>query len=123
MGPAIGLMEMLPKVEEASQRLSDTVTEAMRPVSVSDFIGTGRRLGYADYGGLAVKYGADGSHRFSADYIIEGIKEALASENRTYVFESHTDIEGREVARATAVYTQEELQKLETRNNRRRGYR
>ncbi len=123
MGPAAGLMEMLPKVEKASQRLSDTVANAMSPVSVSDFIGTGRRYSYANYGGLAVKYGADGSHRLGADYIIQGIKEALTSENRTYVFESHTDIEGREVARATAVYTQEELKKLESRNNRRRGYR
>lgn len=123
IGPAVGLMEMLPKVEKASQRLSDTVANAMSPVSVSDFIGTGRRFSYANAGGLAVNYGADGSYRLGADYIIQGIKEALTSENRTYVFETHTDIEGREVARATAVYTQEELNKLEARNSRRRGYR
>ena len=43
------------------------------------------------------------------------------SEDRNYTFSIPLYIDGKEVARATATYNQAELNKLEKRNNRKRG--
>ena len=43
--------------------------------------------------------------------------------NADYTFTIPMDIDGRQVARATATYTQDELNRIQTRNNRKRGIR
>ena len=43
--------------------------------------------------------------------------------NVTYTFVVTSELDGKEIAKATAVYTQDELEKLEKRKMRRQGYR
>lgn len=67
----------------------------------------------ADFSGISHQYYADAE--LNRDYSYSG--------NATYTIVVPLDVDGREFAKATATYTQEELNRMETRNNRKRGYR
>ena len=59
--------------------------------------------------------------------IVEGVKSTVSDllekqPEPTYTFDLHSVIDGREIARSSATYTQEELNKLEARNNRQLGF-
>lgn len=61
-----------------------------------------------------------------ASTIVNGVKNAVGdlidnAPTPVYTFESPLYIDGREVARSTAAYTQEELDKIQARNNRQMG--
>lgn len=72
IGPAIGIARMIPEVEKASGELA----EAMLPGKIADYaahIGSaGRRQGYA------VGFSETNRISVSQEYIIEGMKEAIA---------------------------------------------
>lgn len=58
--------------------------------------------------------------------IFAGVQKALdinakSSEDATYTFVTNVDLDGKTIAKGTAVYTQEELNKMQVRNNRKLG--
>lgn len=118
-GLAIGMVKQLSLVEKASDRLA----EVMTPVTAPDFTGTRMRYSFAGYGDMEIRCNdeLDDGNILSELRGIRGKLDEL--NNRTYYIETHVDMDGREVARGAAAYTQEELDRLEKINNRKRGYR
>ena len=118
IGPAIGMLNMLPKVEKASARLAD----AMQPVVTSDFLGAGS---YGSGSGR-ISVGTDGQTMTNAylRMVLNDIREAVCEQgNKTYVFEAPLNLEGKQIAKASAVYTQEEINRKEKLLKRMGGYR
>ena len=118
IGPAIGMLNMLPKVEKASARLA----EAMQPVVTSDFLGAGR---YGSGSGR-ISVSAEGQAMTNAylRMVLNDIREAVCEQgNKTYVFEAPLNLEGKQIAKASAVYTQEEINRKEKLLKRMGGYR
>lgn len=97
IGLALGLMDYLRKVEKASETLS----RAAIPT-----IPTAERIAHTNRG------------VFSYDYEVSG-----DSFGGNYTIIVPVEIDGREVARVTAPYTQEELARIERMSSRKRGYR
>lgn len=118
IGPAIGMLNMLPKVEKASARLAD----AMQPVVTSDFLGAGS---YGSGSGR-ISVGTDGQTMTNAylRMVLNDIRKAVCEQgNKTYVFEAPLNLEGKQIAKASAVYTQEEINRKEKLLKRMGGYR
>lgn len=118
IGPAIGMLNMLPKVEKASVRLAD----AMQPVVTPDFLEAGR---YGSGSGR-ISVSADGQNMTNAylRMVLNDIREAVCEQgNKTYVFEAPLNLEGKQIAKASAVYTQEEIKRKEKLLKRMGGYR
>lgn len=93
-GLALGILDEAKKVKSAALE----VAQAAVPV-----------------GGIADRVAYAGSYTSSP------VNERVGNVGATYTIIVPVEIEGREVAKATAIYTQEELERLENRNNRRRG--
>lgn len=107
IGPAIGLLNMLPKVQSASNALA----EAMQPVAASDFLGSSGTY-HIKYDAAAMGFEGTGSVSSFIRETMDGIREAVKEQNnKTYVLEVPVTLEGREIAKGSAVYTQEELAK------------
>ena len=82
--------------------------------------------------GLAGSINIIGSGKHSLEYSIEELKNTVksyidakeeADNNREYVFNANTIIDGEKVAKSTAVYTQKELNRLEMIKSRKGGIR
>ena len=107
MGPAIGMLNMLPKVQSASNALA----EAMQPIAASDFLGSPGTY-HINCGVSALGFEGTGSVGSYMREAMNGIREAVKEQgNKTYVLEVPVTLEGREIAKGSAVYTQEELTK------------
>ena len=75
---------------------------------------------------LAIESEYSSANRFDDNTkLISAIEKMISTmedeSNATYQFVAPVNIDGREVAKSTVVYTQEELNKLQTRSNRRLG--
>ena len=82
--------------------------------------------------GLAGSINILGSGKHSLEYSVEELKNTVksyidakeeADNNREYVFNANTIIDGEKVAKSTAVYTQKELNRLEKIKSRKGGIR
>lgn len=146
-GLAMGLESQAGAVRAAAARLAEAADAAIRakarihsPSKVSDRLGQYWGEGFAngiagmieavyrsaeelvmvpslaaDAGPELVVAGGYGSAELRDEYSYNN--------NGMYTLVVPLDVDGREVARATAVYTQEELDKITTRNNRKAGRR
>ena len=98
---------MLPKVQSASNALA----EAMQPITASDFLGSPGTY-HINCGVSALGFEGTGSVGSYMREAMNGIREAVKEQsNKTYVLEVPVTLEGREIAKGSAVYTQEELAK------------
>lgn len=95
-GLALGLLDKIRRVRNAALEIA----EAAVPT-----------------GDIARKAAQAGAYTVNANYAYAGGAGA------TYTIIVPVEVDGKVIAKVTAPYTQEELEKLETRNSRRRGYR
>lgn len=119
LGPAIGLMNMLPKVQRASTEIAD----AMQPVVTSDFLGTSSRYGISSPK-ISVNADNQGMVNTYLKAVLNEIRDAVCEQgNKTYVFETPLNLEGKQIAKASAVYTQAEIDRQERLKKWMGGYR
>ena len=118
IGPAIGLENMLPRIEKAS----DKVAQAMVPAKITDLHGITMKYAYQLDAAPRGSSGMGGSYEISS--LLKDLKDVLLSDGgKTYHIDVTSELDGREIAKASAVYTQEELEKLEKKNKRKGGVR
>ena len=128
-GFEFGLLDMIRPVERASAKLSNVMTSSIEKASVAlgsdlfqvqvpDFTMAG---GFNHTMEMAVKdFGYEDS---TISRLVDGFKEALKEDNRTYVMETVVDLDGREIARSTKAYLPGELAREEKRDLRKQGRR
>lgn len=119
IGPAIGLMNMLPRVQRASNELAD----AMQPVAAADFLGASGRYGM-NSAKITVNEDSLGMANTYLKAVLNEIRDAVCEQgNKTYVFEAPLNLEGKQIAKASAVYTQAEIDRQEKLKKWMGGYR
>lgn len=130
---ALTLMSSLQSaLDAANEVMSDSMNPVITPVVDLSSAQAGASLLNGMFSSqYAMGVGASMSQSRSAmenlkESIVNGVKDAIsiqseAEANRTYKFEAPITLDGREVARATATYTQDELDKIQARNNRQLG--
>ncbi len=146
LGLANGINAGSGNAVSAAQRLANTISDTMRKAlqvhspsrvtrKIGGFTTEGFVLGLLDNIGrvkstagkiieAAVPTG-DIMRRivYAGNYAMNTSYSYVESTEATYTIVVPVEIEGREVARATVVYTKKELEELERRNNRKKGYR
>jgi len=100
-GLAIGLLEEINSVEKASRLVANTISDIIEP----NIGGISDRLAYA------------GDYSYASEDLLNYMSD------NTYTFNIYSEYNGRVAAQASATYTQTELEKIETLNNRRNGIR
>lgn len=96
----------------------NTLTQIPQGIRIGDIFDTGN-MKFAFAGGMSI----ESDVTFGFDDLKTQFKELKeAIENRPIQLDNSFTIDGREFARSTATYTQSELDRRQTRNNRKNGY-
>lgn len=125
-GLARGITRNVGLIENAVSKVVDTMdiaaTMQIAPtVGAADFAGvTGR--GCSMYGNMSVNPNVQSVGDIMVNFVDE-MRDLLQNPDNRFVIEVPIELEGRQIAKATAPYTQDELNKIGIRNSRKKGYR
>lgn len=100
-GFVIGILDDIKNVRCAAADIAES--------AVPDFARAGYPYAFDGFGDINMHYLYEPNDENKIVKELRGIKDSL--EARTYVFESHFDVDGREFVKSTAQYTEEELKK------------
>ncbi|MCD8208543.1 MAG: tape measure protein [Bacteroidales bacterium] len=106
-----GLKKMLGDIEDMAAEMADAVNSMVFGAFDSP------KLAFAGGMDIGMSYTLDGEDILDA---LEDLKDSLA--DNSYEFTIPLDVDGRQIAKATATYTQDELNKMESRDSRRQKF-